>query len=140
MKLLRKESDGQRTRKVYDRPATPLRRVLDAGAADPSKIGENHPRVRCDLLMRERIRLGVSPYCLTTGRSSWLHKRARVAAAFLPDCFQAAVSEEAAGLGRPVKELSIAERPGDILLGGTGVKQTFIPNWNWTSKPVTVFV
>jgi len=40
MKLLRKESDGQRTRKVYDRPATPLRRVLDAGAADPSKIGE----------------------------------------------------------------------------------------------------
>jgi hypothetical protein len=40
MKLLRKESDGQRTRKFYDRPTTPLRRVLDAGAADPSKIGE----------------------------------------------------------------------------------------------------
>jgi hypothetical protein len=40
MKLLRKESDGQRTRKVYDRPVTPLRRVLAAGTADPSKIGE----------------------------------------------------------------------------------------------------
>ena len=40
MKLLRKESDGQRTRRIYDRPTSPLRRVLDSGAADPQKIGD----------------------------------------------------------------------------------------------------
>lgn len=38
MKLIRKESVGGRTRKIYDRPSSPLRRLLDAGAADPSKI------------------------------------------------------------------------------------------------------
>ncbi len=38
MKLIRKEAVGQRTRKVYDRPTTPLQRVLNAGAADAHKI------------------------------------------------------------------------------------------------------
>jgi hypothetical protein len=38
MKLMRKETVGQRTRKVYDRPTTPLQRLLNAGAADPDKI------------------------------------------------------------------------------------------------------
>ena len=38
MKLISKESAGQRTRKVYDIPSSPLRRVLAAGAADPAKI------------------------------------------------------------------------------------------------------
>lgn len=38
MKLIRKETLGQRTRKVYDRPTTPLQRLLNAGAADAKKI------------------------------------------------------------------------------------------------------
>ncbi len=38
MKLIRKKTVGQRTRKVYDRPTTPLQRVLNAGAADANKI------------------------------------------------------------------------------------------------------
>jgi hypothetical protein len=38
MKLIRKESDGQRTRKFYDRPNQPLWRVLDSGAAAANKI------------------------------------------------------------------------------------------------------
>ncbi len=38
MKLIRKERVGQRTRKVYDRPTTPLQRLLNAGAADAPKI------------------------------------------------------------------------------------------------------
>jgi len=38
MKLIQKETVGQRTRKVYDRPTTPLRRVLDSGAADANRI------------------------------------------------------------------------------------------------------
>ncbi len=38
MKLIRKETVGQRTRKVYDRPTTPLQRLLNAGAADADKI------------------------------------------------------------------------------------------------------
>lgn len=38
MKLIRKEAVGQRTRKVYDRPTSPLQRVLNSGAADPAKI------------------------------------------------------------------------------------------------------
>ena len=38
MKLLRKEAVGQRTRKVYDRPTSPLQRVLNSGAADPAKV------------------------------------------------------------------------------------------------------
>ena len=38
MKLIKKERVGERTRKVYDTPTTPLRRVLDSGAADPKKI------------------------------------------------------------------------------------------------------
>jgi len=39
MKLIRKEHVGERTRKIYDTPTSPLRRVLDSGAADPAKIG-----------------------------------------------------------------------------------------------------
>jgi hypothetical protein len=39
MKLVGKEQVGQRTRKLYDTPTTPLRRVLDSGTADPKKIG-----------------------------------------------------------------------------------------------------
>ena len=31
---------GTRTRKTYDQPTTPLRRVLASGQADPTKIGE----------------------------------------------------------------------------------------------------
>jgi len=38
MKLIKKETVGQRRRKVYDRPTTPLRRVLASGAADPDRI------------------------------------------------------------------------------------------------------
>ncbi len=38
MKLIAKESVGQRTVKRYDRPITPLQRLLDSGAADPAKI------------------------------------------------------------------------------------------------------
>ena len=38
MKLMAKESVGQRTIKRYDRPTTPLQRLLDSGAADPAKI------------------------------------------------------------------------------------------------------
>ncbi len=38
MKLIQKETVGQRTRKVYDRPTTLLRRVLDSGAADANRI------------------------------------------------------------------------------------------------------
>jgi len=38
MKLIGKEPAGQRTRRIYDRPTTPLRRVLDSGAADFSKL------------------------------------------------------------------------------------------------------
>ena|SRR5487761_827823 len=39
MKLIRKDHVGERTRKIYDTPTSPLRRVLDAGAAAPLKIG-----------------------------------------------------------------------------------------------------
>ncbi len=38
MKLIRKETVGHRTRKVYDRPTTPLQRLLLTGAADADKI------------------------------------------------------------------------------------------------------
>lgn len=38
MKLIAKEAVGQRTVKRYDRPTTPLQRLLDSGAADPAKI------------------------------------------------------------------------------------------------------
>ena len=38
MKLIRKEAVGQPTRKVYDRPTSPLQRVLNSGAADSAKI------------------------------------------------------------------------------------------------------
>ncbi|HUZ90084.1 MAG TPA: hypothetical protein VMU49_09710 [Candidatus Acidoferrales bacterium] len=40
MKLIDKESAGQRPRKIYDRPISPLKRVLNSGAADPNKIGD----------------------------------------------------------------------------------------------------
>jgi len=39
LKLIGKEQVGERTRKLYDRPRTPLQRVLESGAADPAKIG-----------------------------------------------------------------------------------------------------
>jgi hypothetical protein len=38
MKLIRKEAVGEITRKCYDEPASPLRRLLETGAADPAKI------------------------------------------------------------------------------------------------------
>jgi transposase InsO family protein len=38
MKLIKKETVDQRVRKIYDRPTTPLRRVLDSGAADANRI------------------------------------------------------------------------------------------------------
>ncbi len=38
MKLVKKERVGPRIRKVYDRPTTPLQRLLNAGAADADKI------------------------------------------------------------------------------------------------------
>ena len=38
MKLIRREAAGQRTRKIYDRPATPLQRVLASGAGDDQKL------------------------------------------------------------------------------------------------------
>jgi hypothetical protein len=38
LKLIGKRQVGERTRKLYDRPRTPLQRVLDSGAADPTKI------------------------------------------------------------------------------------------------------
>ena len=38
MKLIGKEQVGQHTVKKYDRPTTPLRRLLDSGAADPAKV------------------------------------------------------------------------------------------------------
>jgi len=38
MKLVKKESVGQRTRKVYDRPTTPLQRVLASGQTDAAKV------------------------------------------------------------------------------------------------------
>lgn len=40
MKLIGKESVGNQVRKHYDRPTTPLPRVLDSGQADPAKIQE----------------------------------------------------------------------------------------------------
>jgi hypothetical protein len=40
MKLVSKQRVGTRTRKTYDQPTTPLRRVLASGQADPTKIGE----------------------------------------------------------------------------------------------------
>ncbi|MGH7759577.1 MAG: DDE-type integrase/transposase/recombinase, partial [Candidatus Dormibacteria bacterium] len=38
MKLVGKQTCGPRVRRLYDRPTTPLRRVLDSGRADPDKI------------------------------------------------------------------------------------------------------
>lgn len=38
MKLIGKESVGERTRKLYDRPTTPLRRLLNSGVADAARI------------------------------------------------------------------------------------------------------
>jgi hypothetical protein len=38
MKLVGREQVGERTRKLYDRPETPLQRVLDAGFAEPTKV------------------------------------------------------------------------------------------------------
>jgi hypothetical protein len=38
MKLVRKEHVGQRTRKIYDRPTTPLQRVLASGQTDATKV------------------------------------------------------------------------------------------------------
>jgi hypothetical protein len=38
MKLVKKEHVGQRTRKVYDRPTTPLQRVLASGKTDATKV------------------------------------------------------------------------------------------------------
>ena len=38
MKLIKKESVGQRTRKHYDRPTTPLQRVLASGRTDATKV------------------------------------------------------------------------------------------------------
>ncbi len=38
MKLVRKEPVGSRLRKVYDRPSTPLQRLLGSGAADPNNV------------------------------------------------------------------------------------------------------
>ncbi|HUY55301.1 MAG TPA: hypothetical protein VMV23_09110 [Candidatus Nanopelagicaceae bacterium] len=38
MKLVGKQTVGTRTRKTYDRPTTPLRRVLASGQADSTKI------------------------------------------------------------------------------------------------------
>jgi len=38
MKLIGKEAVGQRTRRLYGRPTTPLARVLQSGRADPAKI------------------------------------------------------------------------------------------------------
>jgi hypothetical protein len=38
MKLTGKESVGNRVRKHYDRPTTPLQRVLNSGEATPAKI------------------------------------------------------------------------------------------------------
>ncbi len=38
MKLVKKETVGQRTRKVYDRPTTPLQRVLSSGKTDATKV------------------------------------------------------------------------------------------------------
>jgi len=40
MKLTGKESVGNQVRKHYDRPTTPLQRVLDSGRADAAKIPE----------------------------------------------------------------------------------------------------
>jgi hypothetical protein len=40
MKLTGKESAGNQVRKQYDRPTTPLQRVLNSGEADPAKIQE----------------------------------------------------------------------------------------------------
>lgn len=39
MKLAKKEVRDGRTIKTYDRPTTPLQRLLDSGAADPDKVG-----------------------------------------------------------------------------------------------------
>ena len=39
MKLVRKESVGPRTRKIYDRPTTPFQRVLASGQTDATKVG-----------------------------------------------------------------------------------------------------
>lgn len=38
MKLIKKETVGQRIRKVYDRPTTPLQRVLTSGQTDATKV------------------------------------------------------------------------------------------------------
>ena len=38
MKLVAKEQVGERTIKRHDIPKTPLRRLLDSGAADPKKV------------------------------------------------------------------------------------------------------
>jgi hypothetical protein len=38
LKAIGKRQVGERTRKLYDRPRTPLQRLLDSGAADPTKI------------------------------------------------------------------------------------------------------
>lgn len=38
MKLIKKEPVGQRVRKVYDRPSTPLQRVLASGLTDGAKV------------------------------------------------------------------------------------------------------
>jgi len=35
---VRKESVGQRTREIYDRPTTPLQRVLASGQTDATKV------------------------------------------------------------------------------------------------------
>ena len=40
MKLTGKEAVGNQVRKHYDRPTTPLQRVLDSGSADAAKIPE----------------------------------------------------------------------------------------------------
>lgn len=38
MKLIKRETAGQRVRKVYDRPTTPLQRLLLTGKTDPHKV------------------------------------------------------------------------------------------------------
>jgi hypothetical protein len=74
MKLIDKEQVGERTRKRYDQPKTPLRRVLDSGAADPDKITslvELYTTVG-PLTLKRRIdrRLSAMPSSLEVARSA----------------------------------------------------------------------